>query len=164
MASIVTLTAEQAAYFWSRVAVGAANACWPWCGGTVLRNGYGQVKFSQKKYLVHRLALMLSGQEVPDHMRVLHAPVVCHNRLCCNPAHLRQGTASDNARDSVLDGTAAYLRPGKHAPNSKLGAAGAALARFLVGLGNSHAAVARWLSVSRATVSYALEGITWPAS
>lgn len=160
MACVVTLTEEQVQHFWARVQIGAASVCWPW-QGTVLNNGYGQVKFNQKKYLTHRLALILSGVEVPDAMRVLHAPVVCHNRLCCNPAHLRAGTAADNNHDQVLDGTANYLRPGKHAPNGKLGQAGAALARFLVSLGNTHEVVAGWLRVSRATVSLAIEGQTW---
>jgi hypothetical protein len=95
---------------------------------------------------------------------VLHAPIVCHNKLCCNPAHLRPGTAADNARDRALDGTAAYLRPGKHAPNGKLGVAGAGLARFLVGQGNTHATVADWLAVSRPAVSMACSGRTWLAA
>lgn len=160
MANLVTLTDSQRDYFWSRVQVGASDACWPW-KGTVLRNGYGQAKFSRKRYLAHRLALALSGVEVPGDMRVLHAPLVCHNKACCNPAHLRVGSDADNARDRVLDGTANYLRPGKHAPNGKLGVTGAALARFLVRLGNTHAAVAAWLGVSRPTVSLTLEGQSW---
>jgi hypothetical protein len=159
----MTLTDEQRRLFWSRVDKGPALACWPW-RGTVLRNGYGQAKFSGKKHLAHRLALALAGQEVPAGMLVLHAPLVCHNRLCCNPAHLRLGTAADNARDRVSDGTASYLRPGKHAPNSKLGVAGAGLARFLVEQGSTHATVAEWLLVSRTTVSLACEGRTWLAA
>jgi len=29
---------------------------------------------------------------------------MCHNRLCCNPAHLAPGTAKDNAQDAVEAG------------------------------------------------------------
>lgn len=163
MASIVTLTAEQIEYFWSRVAMGPPEVCWPW-RGTVLNSGYGQVKYAGKKYLTHRLAFALSGHEVPGHMNVLHAPVVCHNRLCCNPGHLRLGTTMENIHDQVLDGTASYLRPGKHAPNGKLGEAGAALARFLVEQGNTQATVADWLAVSRPAVSMACSGRTWLAA
>ncbi len=160
MASLVTLTDSQLDHFWSRVDVCGERECWPWLG-TILNNGYGQVKFSRKQYLTHRLALILSGVNVPDDMLVLHAPVVCHNKRCCNPAHLRLGTAADNNHDQVIDGTATHLRPGKHAPNGKLGTAGAALARFLVGQGNTHRAVADWLAVSRTAVSFALEGRAW---
>ena len=28
----------------------------------------------------------------------------CHNKLCCNPKHLEQGSNADNVRDSLLDG------------------------------------------------------------
>jgi hypothetical protein len=163
MAGIMNLTDEQVRLFWSRVEVGAPEACWPW-RGTALRNGYGQVKLDGKRYLAHRLALALSGKEVPRYMHVLHAPVVCHNRLCCNPGHLRLGTDADNAKDRANDGAAAYQRPGKYAPNAKLGQAGAVLARFLVSLGNPRSTVGRWLGVSRAAISLAVSGQTWPAS
>lgn len=156
------LTDKQRAHFWARVDIDPDRACWTW-HGTVLRNGYGQVKFNGKRYLAHRLAFELwSGLPLPERRQVLHAPLVCHNRRCCNPAHMRLGTAADNARDRAIDGTAAYQRPGKYAPHSKLGMAGAVLARFLVHLGNTHAAVADWLSVSRPAVSLAMAGRTWP--
>lgn len=32
-------------------------------------------------------------------------PVICHNRGCVNPRHLRWGTRQDNIADRILDGT-----------------------------------------------------------
>ncbi len=34
-----------------------------------------------------------------------HNPIQCHDRRCCNPEHLSWKTASDNAKDKILDGT-----------------------------------------------------------
>ena len=45
----------------------------------------------------HRAAFVLSGGKFTlDKTYVLHS---CHNRKCCNPAHLRAGNAKDNVKD-----------------------------------------------------------------
>jgi hypothetical protein len=46
------------------------------------------------------VALYLSGVDVKD-LFVLHS---CDNPPCCNPNHLRTGTAKDNSRDMVERG------------------------------------------------------------
>lgn len=86
--------------FWSCVSVGPASECWLWKRGRSPK-GYGQfaytpVKYKQVMRRAHRVALMLSGQIVRDHDMVLHA---CNNPPCCNPNHLRVGTAEDNWAD-----------------------------------------------------------------
>lgn len=38
-------------------------------------------------------------------MIVAHNPIMCHNRSCVNPLHLREATQIENEHDKVLDGT-----------------------------------------------------------
>lgn len=77
------------------------SACWPWTGQTD-RKGYGRIRVgsmvdgSRKKVFTHRLALSLSGVDVPADLLVCHK---CDNPPCCNPSHLFVGTAADNASD-----------------------------------------------------------------
>lgn len=158
------ISSKQAEHFWARVESGHPDACWEW-RGLRLRDGYGQVKFSGKRYVAHRLAYALSSGTVPEsRLEVLHEPIVCHNRACCNPRHLRLGTAKDNAADRSKDGTHVYqLRPG-YKPNTKLDATAVRLIKFLRKLGNTQQAVADWFGVARPTISLAERGITWPAS
>lgn len=89
--------------FWARVAKGSPNECWEWTGGAG-KNRYGQVKlpdFAQKLTGVHalctgahRVALAMHlGDSFKPELSVDH---LCHNRLCCNPAHMRQCTREQN--------------------------------------------------------------------
>ena len=76
--------------------------CWEWMGA---RNGqeYGILRWTwpdgekQKQVLAHRVALGLVLGRQPIGM-VLHS---CDNAPCVNPAHLREGTAKENALDVV---------------------------------------------------------------
>src|SRR5690606_33646839 len=49
-----------------------------------------------------------------DGVMVLHS---CDNRLCCNPMHLRPGTAADNSGDAVERDR---ILSGQRQPNAKL--------------------------------------------
>ena len=40
-----------------------------------------------------------------DGFLIRHRPVVCNNKLCCNPKHLLKGSHKDNAQDKYLDET-----------------------------------------------------------
>lgn len=46
-------------------------------------------------YRAHRVAYILTKGDIPDGLLILHS---CGNRRCCNPAHLRQGTQSENVK------------------------------------------------------------------
>lgn len=72
---------------------GGPDACWPWPGHTD-KDGYPLATMDYKTYGVHRL--MLSWYTGTDGVMALHS---CDNPICCNPNHLRWGTAKDNADD-----------------------------------------------------------------
>jgi hypothetical protein len=92
--------------FWSKVdRSGGEDACWPWLAGKD-KDGYGKFSYGphpdgsgvhQEHVRSHRFALATVG-DVPAVMLVLHS---CNNPPCCNPRHLRAGTALENVRDCI---------------------------------------------------------------
>jgi hypothetical protein len=73
------------------------NGCWIWQGDT--KKGYGCIVIAKHRRAVHRVAYELwVEQPIPKGLQVQH---LCNNRLCCNPAHLVVGTASENARHLI---------------------------------------------------------------
>ena len=92
----------------------AANACWPWTG-TTDRDGYGVIGDERRRQIrAHRIAYERAYGPVPPDQYVLHR---CDNPPCCNPAHLKLGTLTDNSNDKV---SRHRHRFGEAAPNSKL--------------------------------------------
>ena len=86
--------------FWSRVGVKEPDACWPWLRG-LFSTGYGGVWYKGKNWYTHRVAWELTNGPIPEGLCCLHS---CGNPPCCNPAHLRLGTSTDNMRDCVKEG------------------------------------------------------------
>ena len=84
------------------VDVRGPSECWPWTG-TTNRAGYGALwdPAQRRTVLAHRRAWELANGAIPYGAYILHS---CDNPPCCNPAHLRPGTAKDNARDVVERG------------------------------------------------------------
>ena len=89
--------AEMAGRFWRWVQIGEPDECWPWLGH-VRRSGYPGFNFGGRAFGAHRLALVISTGENPVGMHACHS---CHNRSCCNPAHLHWGTALENVHESL---------------------------------------------------------------
>jgi transcriptional regulator with XRE-family HTH domain len=87
--------------FWSKVDRRADTECWPWLGHSHQR-GYGIFWHEGKNVRANRHALLLSkgGPPFEDAM-ALHT---CDNPPCCNPMHLRWGTAKQNVDDRDLRG------------------------------------------------------------
>ena len=77
------------------------DGCLVWTGAVDF-GGYGQLSVNGEKVLVHRLAWSLANNRpVPDGQHILHS---CDNPPCCEPTHLRLGTAADNAADRATKG------------------------------------------------------------
>ena len=87
--------------FWARVDVRGDGECWPW-KGALNRKGYGITSGGDINRIASRAAWILHAQVTPPStLLVCHT---CHNRDCCNPAHLYLGTPSDNNRDCIEAG------------------------------------------------------------
>jgi hypothetical protein len=94
---IPPLSPDQIARFESRLDMTDPNKCWEWDAN---RDPYHYGKFSIKhrSYRASRIAAYLwIGPPKSDGLFVLHS---CDNPPCCNPAHLRWGTQSENLTDA----------------------------------------------------------------
>lgn len=89
------------ALFWSKVDIPSnVSECWQWTRRQT-DNGYGRFRHKGKWYAAHRVSYEILNGEIPEGLQVRH---LCHNRLCCNPAHLAVGTAKQNVQDSIEAG------------------------------------------------------------
>ena len=82
--------------FWASVAIGSEDECWPWTGAKN-HAGYGILRHGSGSTRATRVALRLSGLDVPKHLVVAHS---CDNPCCCNPKHLRATSQRENALDA----------------------------------------------------------------
>lgn len=85
---------------WARVQINNADECWPWSGH---RNefGYGHLRVNGRTQKAHRVAYALTNGDIRSDQVVMHR---CDNPPCCNPAHLRLGTVSENNADRHAKG------------------------------------------------------------
>lgn len=107
---------RSASWFWSHVdsLEHSPGGCWPWMG-RFCGSGYGEFRDGPStRRLAHRTALELSTGPIPRGKVVRHR---CHNRACCNPAHLLFGSVKDNFHDAI---SADRHCRGERSPNAKL--------------------------------------------
>lgn len=99
--------------FWAKVdKTGGEDACWLWLGHTNPA-GYGQLRYNGVDVTSHRLAAYLYGMldkpTGPEDRKgsgfILHQ---CDNPPCCNPAHFKVGTSSENLREAIDRGLMRY--------------------------------------------------------
>lgn len=76
--------------FWSKAAIGSADACWSW---KAARNGKGYGNYRSRS--AHVVAFELAKGPVPDGLTIDH---LCANRSCVNPAHLEAVALQENIR------------------------------------------------------------------
>lgn len=93
------LSPTDVARFWARVD-SSQDGCWPWQPLPYGEN-YGSFCHRGRTYKAHRVAYELTHGAIPDGLLILHA---CDYPPCCNPAHLRAGSASENLQDAVARG------------------------------------------------------------
>lgn len=87
---------EQSKRFWAKVDVRGADECWPWTGSRNRTHGTFHWSVSDGSIGAHRAAYLLAHGKIDCAMEVDHA---CNNSMCVNPAHLRQATREQNARN-----------------------------------------------------------------
>ncbi len=78
---------------------GGPDACWLWTGGKS-PSGYGKFYINRKTVRAHRASFYLMRGYWPAGI-VMHT---CDTPPCVNPAHLFEGTTTDNARDMISKG------------------------------------------------------------
>lgn len=79
------------------------SGCWHWMKCRC-KKGYGRVSHHGKTRFTHRLAI-----NAPNGLQAIHS---CDNPQCCNPDHLKPGTALENALD--MKSKRRGMRPGKN--------------------------------------------------
>jgi hypothetical protein len=106
--------------FFEKIAIKPGDSCWEWQGAR-LKAGYGQAFVKGKLMLAHRAMYEHTVGPIPEGMVVMHT---CDNPPCCNPNHLRLGTARENVHDCKAKGRARYVgMSGESNPNVALSAA-----------------------------------------
>jgi hypothetical protein len=152
--------------FWSHVDTrGGIKACWPWTAAVT--NNYGQFSLHGGKLrcYAHRFVAYIFGKvdcvNARDHTRgadlVLHS---CDNPRCCNPQHLRTGSALDNSKERDAKGRTGACR-GAAQPRSKLTADDVHAIRAAVHGGEMQKNVAQRFGVSRARICMIASGKSW---
>lgn len=107
---------NSAVTFWSRVDQSRGDdECWPWLGRRGGRDGRGLFDFSNRTIYAHRAAWFFTFGQWPTPQ----ANHTCDNPLCCNPAHLYQGTQRDNIADRERRGRTA-IQSGDRNHNARL--------------------------------------------
>lgn len=107
----------QAKQFLFEVASNPPGHCVPWPYFKD-RLGYGRVSWNGRQRPAHRAAWEIHhGQEMPRHLDACHEPLICHDRACINPLHIRPGTRAENMADTIADGTD---KRGEKSANAKL--------------------------------------------
>lgn len=74
------------------------TGCWLYTG-SILSNGYGNIKYKGKTKLVHRLSLEVFKNVIFEADEQSNHTIECPNKHCFNPDHLYKGTQTNNMRD-----------------------------------------------------------------
>ena len=140
--------------FWRRV-YKHSSGCLIWAGAYRTRNGYGCIRIGRRTVQAHRVAMALTGRDVPAGLVVMHS---CDNKACVNPDHLSIGTQLQNRRDAVARG----LAVSSHKGNPRITMQIAERIRVVCAAGTlTQREVARREQVSESLVSLIVNGKAW---
>ena len=141
--------------FIDQAVASATDECiiWPYAKNT---GGYGHAHIDGRSAIAHRVVLERTAGPPPvPGLHAAHAPLICRNRACVNPRHLRWATPAQNNGDLIIDGVS--CRGERHA-QAKLTAV-QVLAIFRDP--RSHAAVAAEHGVSPDNIRSIKLGLSW---
>ena len=151
--------------FWNKVAIGAPNDCWPFIAKSRTGNGYGvawaDLGRGKRTYTAHRVAFYLHAQREPvQGLDIMHA---CDSRLCCNPAHLSEGTRLENMRDCARKGRTRRTPTvwGETHHKAKLSSAQVADIRDALARGEGYGPIACRHGVRNEVIGCIARGETW---
>jgi hypothetical protein len=88
-----TLSAAAFPRFWNKVSI-SSDGCWHWTAG-LNSHGYGAFGIDGSMVGAHRIAYEYLIGPVPAGLVLDH--VVCNNRRCVNPFHVKPVTSGENA-------------------------------------------------------------------
>jgi len=163
--------------FWSKVNRRGPDECWPWIPKPH-SNGYGTFWMERRSHgkswweSSHRVAFFLTHGRWPEPC-CLHNCPSGDNPLCCNPAHLREGTQAENITDKMAKGRQAagtqhgrYTKPertarGERQGNSKLKEWQIPYIKKLLASGISQTHIGRAYGIDRSTVGHIARGKNW---
>lgn len=135
------------------------ESCWLWLG-TKDKNGYGKLHhFLLGDIRAHRLALVLhlglTPTDLAPEQMVLHS---CDNPTCCNPQHLRLGSALDNSNDKVRRNRHAY---GSRINTAKLTEVEVLEARSLYASGTTLRELCAKFGLAKSSMHSLVKGKSW---
>ncbi len=121
--------------------------------------------FNGRAVTAHRLAAFLSGivsdVQAPKNRKgtgfILHS---CDNRRCCNPAHMRVGTYTENQKEAYARKRRKAYKGTTHT-NAKQTKESLELIKDLYNHGFSQDAIAALLGVSQSGISKILLGVSY---
>ena len=149
--------------FWDKVDQQGPDDCWNW-KASVNRDGYGQFWIGYTFVPSHRYAYVYhSKKALTPGILICHH---CDNPRCCNPNHLFEGTAQDNAKDRISKGRQGNSTPVNPAKgvrhwNSYLHDEDVSKIRRLSKAGVTGAELSKTFRVSRTQISYIIRRINW---
>jgi hypothetical protein len=94
------LTPEETQRFLKNIKVDPVSGCWNWTG-ELSSSGYGKFFYNGKKHKVHRLMYSLFTGNIPEYSgdnRLELDHIVCDNKACCNPLHVKLVSHSENMK------------------------------------------------------------------
>lgn len=90
------------------------SGCWEWQQSKFA--GYGRLVKNKKSWPAHAYSYTAFVGPISEGLQINHK---CHNRACCNPEHLYEGTQKENLHDMQMARRGNYLR-GEINGNSKI--------------------------------------------